>query len=41
LSVALIVSQPLQVVSYVILFAACSLAVARTPDNEWDLAPAR
>ena len=54
-SIALIVSQPLHFVAYVILqaqvldagawglsvvgFAACALAVVRTPDDEWDLHP--
>jgi hypothetical protein len=56
-SIALIVSQPLHVVAYVVLgvqpldgfawaltaagFVACSLAVLRTPDSDWDLAPDR
>jgi hypothetical protein len=55
-SIALIISQPLHLVSFVVLqiqpldafawgltalgFAACAVAVARTPDDEWDLAPA-
>jgi len=54
-SIALIVSQPLHLIAYVVLqiqlldglawgltalgFAACALAVARTPDDDWDLAP--
>ena len=56
-SIALIVSQPLHFVAFVVLgvqpldgfawaltaagFVACSLAVLRTPDSDWDLAPAR
>ena len=55
-SIALIVSQPLHFIAYVVLqiqlldclawgltalgFAACALAIARTPDNDWDLPPA-
>lgn len=55
--VALIVSQPLHFVAFVVLgiqaldgiawgltaagFVACALAVLRTPDDEWDLAPKR
>jgi hypothetical protein len=55
-SIALIISQPLHLVAYVVLqiqpldalawgltalgFATCALAVVRTPDSEWDLAPA-
>jgi hypothetical protein len=55
-SVALIVSQPLHFVAFVIVqvqvldaiawgltalgFAACALAVLRTPDDHWDLPPA-
>jgi hypothetical protein len=54
--IALIVSQPLHFIAYVVLqiqlldglawgltvlgFAACALAVARTADDDWDLAPA-
>ena len=54
-SAALIVSQPLHFVAYVVLglqpldafswaltavgFIACSVAVLRTPDSDWDLAP--
>jgi hypothetical protein len=56
-SVALIVSQPLHFVAFVILgvqpldgfawaltaagFVGCALTILRTPDSEWDLAPAR
>jgi hypothetical protein len=56
-SVALIVSQPLHFIAYVVLqirlldglswgltalgFIACAVAVARTPDDDWDLPPAR
>jgi hypothetical protein len=56
-AVAIMVSQPLHFVAFVILgsqpldalawgltavgFAACALVVARTPDDEWDLSPAR
>lgn len=56
-SIALIVSQPLHFVAYVLLgiqpldgfawaltaagFLACSLAILRTPDSDWDLAPDR
>jgi hypothetical protein len=55
-SIALIVSQPLHLIAYVVLqiqlldglawgltalgFTACALAIARTPDNDWDLPPA-
>jgi hypothetical protein len=55
-SIALIVSQPLHLVAYVVLqiqlldglawgltalgFVACALVVARTSDDDWDLAPA-
>jgi hypothetical protein len=54
-SIALIVSQPLHFIAYVVLrvqildglawgltalgFTACALAIARTPDNDWDLPP--
>jgi hypothetical protein len=54
-SVALIVSQPLHLIAYVVLqvqlldglawgltalgFTACAFAVARTPDEDWDLPP--
>jgi hypothetical protein len=54
-SIALIVSQPLHFIAYVVLqiqlldglawaltalgFTACALVIARTPDNDWDLAP--
>jgi hypothetical protein len=55
-SIALIVSQPLHLIAYVVLqiqlldglawgltalgFTACALAIARTPDDDWDLPPA-
>jgi hypothetical protein len=54
-SIALIISQPLHLIAYVVLqiqpldalawaltavgFAACALAIARTPDHDWDLPP--